>query len=411
MLTVASDFHLTDGTSGQTINQKAFEIFRQQIVNLAKARNARTFELVLLGDIFDVIRSEKWVESKIRPWHEKSPAQEEVVSKIFESIIKQNAPGLKSLRKLVETMQERCGKALLTYMMGNHDWIINRYRSTRKATREALGLPGDGPFPWMPLVRPEHRVVMRHGDRYDHINYMGDKGRDASSLGDAIVIELLDRFPWECAKALGLPRNHRTIQRLRDIDNVRPYGAIPAWVMSVTDRMDDGTAQKVREVFITLYDRFVKNPFVQEFDTWNPFDLVDKMEAASVLLRFTDHRLNLLERLGAMVPSEVGEPLKDPYVKGAIRDLSKHKDVNYVVFGHTHQYRLLPLDRRTVAGQDDSEIMYFNSGTWRKRFERAVINPHEHEFVGHHVLTHVSFYSKKDGTKRNYEVWHGALGE
>lgn len=181
--------------------------------------------------------------------------------------------------------------------------------------------------------------------------------------------------------------------------------------MSVTDRMPDGMAQKVREVFIQLYDEFVKNPFVQSFDTWSPFDLVDKMEAASVLLRFTDARLTILERLGAMVPTEVSEPLEDPFVKGAIRDLGRHRDVNYVAFGHTHRYRLLPLDRRTVSGRDNEEIIYFNTGTWRKRFERAVINPHEHEFVGHHVLTHISFYSEADGTDRNYEVWHGALGE
>ncbi|MFQ5903201.1 MAG: hypothetical protein ACE5JO_05885 [Candidatus Binatia bacterium] len=413
MLTVISDTHLTDGTSGQTINHKAFDIFRQQVAGLAEKRKASTFELVLLGDIFDLIRSEKWIATDVRPWNEKSKEQSSVVMDILTDILEQNKPALAILRGLLDDIgnQNQCRKATLTYMMGNHDWLINRYPSARQAVGQALGLTGNAPFQWMPLVRRDHRVVMRHGDRYDEYNYMEEEGRDSSSFGDAIVIELLDRFPWKCATALGLPKEHPTIQRLRDIDNVRPYGAIPAWVMSVTDRMKDGEAQKVRKAFIDLFEEFVNNKFVQRFETWNPFDIVDKMEAVLVLVRATGARLTLLQQFGAMVPTEEGEPLKDRYVKGARKDLSQNRDVNYVVFGHTHRYRLLPLNRRAVSGQDNEEIIYFNTGTWRKRFERATINPHSHEFVSHHVMTHTSFYSGADGTDRNYEVWHGGLGE
>lgn len=224
MLTIISDTHLTDGTSGQTINHKAFDIFHHQIIGLCEKRRVSTFELMLLGDIFDLIRSEKWTATDVRPWHDKSPAQEAVVTDILTNVLDKNKPALDSLRNLISDIgsQSQCQEAMLTYMMGNHDWIINRYSSARRVVREALGLSGDDPFQWTPLVRSDHRVVMRHGDRYDPINYMRDKGRDASSLGDAVVIELLNRFPWECATALDLPREDPTIQQLRDIDTSDP---------------------------------------------------------------------------------------------------------------------------------------------------------------------------------------------
>ena len=44
-------------------------------------------------------------------------------------------------------------------------------------------------------ILTEHRVWARHGDIYDSFNYQDNQGRRASSLGDAIVIELVKRFP------------------------------------------------------------------------------------------------------------------------------------------------------------------------------------------------------------------------
>ena len=193
---------------------------------------------------------------------------------------------------------------------------------------------------------------------------------------------------------------------------MRPYGAIPAWVMSVTDRMKDGDAQKVRDAFANLFSKFVKNKFVKTFDKPWRKDVVDVMEFASGFLSLTGAGLGVLEKIGGVLASEdPKDVLEDRYVQGAISDLKKHQHINYVVFGHTHRYLLQPLDRRDVGGRADEETIYFNSGTWRKRFERAVFHPDEHEFIGHHVLTHISFYGPKDKTNRNYEVWHGALGE
>jgi UDP-2,3-diacylglucosamine pyrophosphatase LpxH len=414
MLTVISDLHLTDGSSGTTINGKAFEIFANQIVGLAKQRRAKSFELVLLGDIFDLIRSEQWTKTKVRPWDKKSVKQEDITINILDGILKNNTQALNNLRGIIKKMPSNVsGSKKITYIMGNHDWLINRYPKARKMVRTTLGLSGNAPFQHDPLESKKHRCVMRHGDYFDSFNYMKKKGRDASSLGDALVIEFLGRFPLECAKKMNLPANDPFIEQLREIDNIRPYGATPVWIISLTRRMPMGTAKIIRRVFIDLYREFIKNKFVKQFNTWSPLDIYDKLRAGWLAARITGSPLKLLEKLGKKYNKVVDKqkPMKNRHVKGADKDRKKFKKINYVVYGHTHNYHVYPLDRDVVDGKPNEEVIYFNSGTWRKQFEQTLAKPSQREFVGYHVLTYISFYSLDDGTSRNYEVWDGVLGE
>jgi len=99
MLVIISDLHFTDGSSGETIGEGAFRVFRQRLRDVAydaswrlrkepqrsgKLRKTyvyepiRSFDIILLGDILDVIRSKAWGYSKraVRPWHyDDSPAR------------------------------------------------------------------------------------------------------------------------------------------------------------------------------------------------------------------------------------------------------------------------------------------------------------------------------------------------
>jgi len=77
MLVFASDIHLTDGSSGTTIDPRAFDRFCKSladIIGAPKESNIKDVEIVLLGDIFDVIRSDCWLRLEnnkpqpIRPW-------------------------------------------------------------------------------------------------------------------------------------------------------------------------------------------------------------------------------------------------------------------------------------------------------------------------------------------------------
>ena len=70
MLVFASDVHLTDGTSGTTIVPRAFDKLCRSIEDIvresAKSKESmiKKVEFVLLGDIFDVIRSSLWLRQQ-----------------------------------------------------------------------------------------------------------------------------------------------------------------------------------------------------------------------------------------------------------------------------------------------------------------------------------------------------------
>ena len=127
------------------------------------------------------------------------------------------------------------------YLVGNHDWFYhlpNRgYDLPRQAITRQLALANTTrtPFPHDPSEDSEltemlrrHRVLARHGDIYDPINFSGD--RKQSSLGDAIVIELLNRFSVQVQRQLGEELTPATVLGLRELDNVRPLLMAPVWI-------------------------------------------------------------------------------------------------------------------------------------------------------------------------------------
>lgn len=117
MLVIVSDLHLTDGTSGTTIDEGAFKIFRERLTDLAWGASTRIgkdgnedyvpideVELLLLGDILDVIRSEKWTNSgHVHPWTDRSdPNFAKKVSEITRAILANNHNALGIFRSLFE---------------------------------------------------------------------------------------------------------------------------------------------------------------------------------------------------------------------------------------------------------------------------------------------------------------------
>lgn len=96
MLVFFSDIHLTDGTSGETINAGAFDIFADQVADLARKRKAKEVRLVLLGDGLDVIRSTQWPEDPEgpRPWSEDSAAPKALTEAILQATLDANGKAL-----------------------------------------------------------------------------------------------------------------------------------------------------------------------------------------------------------------------------------------------------------------------------------------------------------------------------
>ena len=241
MLVIISDLHLTDGTSGSTISPGAFQLLGERLADLACGASQRRdgdyrpierIDLVLLGDVLDVIRSSRWLEGRVRPWDDVgSPALfDDGVGDHRRRSCVTTPRRCAEFRKLAEQgvaipAGTRDGRPAdrgvqnvpvrIHYMVGNHDWFFHLPGAELQrpaASRSPLSLDWrrtpDAPFPheaWedneLLQTMRRHKVFARHGDVYDPFNYEGD--RNASSLGDVVVIELLNRFGAQVARELG----------------------------------------------------------------------------------------------------------------------------------------------------------------------------------------------------------------
>ncbi len=460
MLVIISDLHLTDGSSGTTISQGAFEIFRRRIRDLAYRASFRqddkgrryyepleSVELLLLGDVLDLIRSQHWTNAPeaFRPWGDpKDPAVVRLVEQITQEILARNEPALRCFRDLSEvrptdsTMsislpEARQGQPRTTdyeqegdvhipvrifYMIGNHDWQYHlpgaAYDAIRQRIASAFSLAHNPklPFPHHidelePLAKVcrAHKVYPRHGDLYDPFNYDPSWGRDASSIGDAIVIELLNRFPQEVERLLGhlLPR--ALILGLREIDNVRPLLFIPIWIDGTIKRhcSDKKLQARIKGIWNDLTKAFLDLAFIREQDTLHPVDRIDMLELGLLITRKSS--FSTLSRVISWFGKK--RVLGETYYQQALKEEAYLKrEAHFIVYGHTHHQEIVPLDTDGPVNQ-----IYLNSGTWRQVYELARSNVRDYKFLGYQVMTYLIFYKDHERHGRSFEVWNGSLGE
>lgn len=459
MLLIISDLHLTDGSSGETVHQGTLRAFRDRLRSLAYAASWRSdnryrpieeLNIVLLGDILDVLRSSKWLEerrggpSRIRPWDDPRCGElPEKVRTITEGILKRNAAFFAMIKELhgttipcvpPATLEGRPLRATdgevrgcripvrvrIHYMVGNHDWFYHLpyspYVDIRRRIVETLGLENDPslPFPHDPeelaahtvrKVFDEHRLFARHGDIYDRFNFAGD--RDVASLGDAIVVDLVTSFAVEVKAQLSDSLPEECLRGLREIDNVRPLLMVPVWVGGLLRRTcpDARLRRQVQEVWGDLTSRFLHLPFVRQSLTGADREKIRwGLTISKNILNPEGSRL--MRWLGGKIGSR-----KHSYYPFALREKwFRNRRARFVVYGHTHQHELVPLDS-CFAVEGMVHQIYLNSGTWRPVHELARSNSSREVFVSFHTMTYLAFFKGDERDGRTFECWSGALAK
>jgi UDP-2,3-diacylglucosamine pyrophosphatase LpxH len=419
MLVFLSDVHLTDGSSGETIKPMAFRIFAENVRKLVESLKPSLPEelrLVLLGDIFDIIRSTKWLSNCIRPWDEASTGQGKIVNDILDNILEKNKDSLKELLSLKEWAVQKGLPFDISYVIGNHDWLINRYPSCRNSVANALGIDGKNLFS-SEFFDPSHKVFARHGDVYDDFNYMGN--RDASSIGDAIVIELLNKYPEQAANKLSRlvaagsvtqAEANLIAAQLKELDNIRPLTDAPSWVIAVANKTANRFARSIiEEAWETCVDDFFKVPFIKNQDKFLWPDLIDFLQVA---LKLSSHiSKKSLEKLIDFKERWFAEDVAGGYDRHAFAEPRvRSGEASFVLYGHTHDHLIIPMDQTPLPGGSNQDKIYFNTGTWRKTWNKVRFDPANREFLGWHVLTYVSIFKPSENGPYNFEIWNASLG-
>ena len=430
MLVFISDLHFVDGSAGEhNLSHRAFEYFFEDVETIAGKTSSeiKEIKIVLLGDIFDLLRTEGWFDypADERPWGTNEPAIEVHALTLFDAITDhpENRRSFKIIRQGVADLKGKCGldaEARLFYLPGNHDRLINRYISLRQKVCDCLGILPAWHNPANLFSRtyedPAYGVFARHGHEYDKFNYEGGTAYTEGDyqrvpIGDPITTELVARLPYALARRLGnVPDKAAIIRNFQEIENVRPLSALVQWLLYQVrqDRqLKEIIEDSVQEV-IAYFDSlaFVKN-WYKRHDKWTDWrDEADKIQAFLFLLR--NFKLNSTEWLWDLAMKAKDYFVKDDLLEAAPQEyLHLGPRVRYVVYGHTHDPLMSPV-RSFPAVPAPLEQVYLNTGTWRGRYYKAT---QDDSFIPWKNMTYVIFYQEgeRDASFPVFETWTGAL--
>jgi len=469
MLVIVSDLHFVDETAGKhNLPSDAFtSVLLEDLASFVKDsdKNIQEIKLLLLGDIFDIIRSQQWLDEGFpledRPWGSNglkdvpNPRSGSITEQMCLRILGQLADGSKSstgqvnilhknwealalFRNFGSRIREASNKTdlkvELDYLPGNHDRIVNLYPSLRAEVRQILGLEGgDRPFSHC-FECNSYGVFAMHGHERDKQNFGGldlkEEDYLAVPIGEVLTTEFAAKIPWKLATKLKEKRFAKIdqqdkdglIARLKDIDNIRPMNMVLEYVNHrskgvSSEPLAAAIHESVREVLQDLSEMDfsqignlglkvkIAKDLLSWCARWSPYFLARWLNEiiADLLL---NQRL-----LPAWLACESKNlnPTSDALAQGAIKETHlENPHIYSVVYGHTHIPVEVPL-----APREGREVFYINTGSWRPYMVQTIPHRHNSAFVEVKNLTYAIFYNeaedscKKRKQTKSFELWTG----
>jgi hypothetical protein len=456
MLIIISDIHLMDGTCGKSISASAFRLFSDRLQGMALNaswredglyRPIQEIDILMLGDILDPLHSSLWLDTQtgqpgyVRPWTDSSaPEYAACLHAITRNILQKNAEGVGILKGLAGVGGVSLPRATssgkpdmgaearepvrvrLHYMVGNHDWYYHlpgaAFETIRQEIVEAFGLSNPpGLFPHvlsesteLQTLLGDYGVYAQHGDLYDAFNYSKERGRNASTLGDAFAVEILNRFPLEVEHRFKANLPAGSLNNLHDLVNVRPVLATPLWIGSQLRQSALGQMeqQKLKDLWNEICNEFLALPFVQENHKRHRWDAVDDLEVA---IRITDRfSFKTIDEI-VLWARKLFDTDEMTFASHALKEPAfLDQSARFIVYGHTHHHEIVPLDSIPTMPRPTNQ-MYFNSGTWHTYLDLAINKPEEQKFIPCQVLTYVAFYKNDEYLGRCFETWSGSFSD
>jgi len=394
LLVFVSDLHLTESLKGPRVSK--LQTLQRFWSRIDAARGDQPAEIVFVGDLFDIVRSARWLTSDARPYLEPNAASIEIIDQIVEATLKRESDFFDMLRGLVTSEALR-----VSYLLGNHDRLLSYAPKARRAIWKAMtGRDELVDFP-RERVFADHGVLAHHGHTGDFICY-GREG--AAPIGDAIGLELIVRFPILLKERLDIEEP----DELEDIDDVRPIYAVPAWVRQLGQQRR-GLIRPLQASWSQLVEEFLSTPFVDDwmkaqkrvlsFDPGRKLRMLLELSTGRIMGKTQDKRMTQLFKLfqhsfDGRFAGRAADRLTDPRYKG----------LRYVVNGHSHFPSMTPLGN--IGGQASC---YFNTGTWRTVHQIGTHASGRPNFLAYDAMTYLVFFPDGDELARDYEWWTGAM--
>ncbi|MHC4915089.1 MAG: hypothetical protein ACYTGB_06320 [Planctomycetota bacterium] len=418
MLVLLSDIHFTDASlsAGDNIPARAFAYLAEDIKGIIENEDVeghrrldvKDVEIVLLGDVFDVIRSTRW-DALLLPWSTPGDKLEDRTDKILKGVLETNAGALEEIRNLRTSLGV---PARITYVAGNHDRLVNMFERTRGRVADKLGLSAEECDPARPFPTEyrsaDYAVVARHGQQFDSLNWGG--GFDRPSLGEAVVVKLINAFPRNLKEKLGENPGEaaeHVLERIAELDHVRPLWAVPRWVRSVIkETSDPGLGEAIGDAWKEAVTGFLADGLVRRHTGgFHPFKLTWWLPTLLKMPWGLAERVFEWKWVRNLLGSNDRKFVKKAAADPALSE-TRSAPADLVVYGHTHNALQEPLDVR-----GERRLVYFNSGTWRKTVRPAEHGKGGRDFIPWEVMSYLILYKESENRGYRYEMWEGMRGK
>jgi len=455
MLVVVSDTHMSDGSTANNVHGSAFDLLGREIVSAAapEAKAATEVHLLLLGDIFDLVRTDWWHRNTMpaeRPWgglldartgmNQNSAAIQKQFEQIFAGILAHecSAAMLKVLNELPAATNL---PVKVTYVLGNHDRVLANFPSLQKMLRDKL--PKIDQMEFAPSFRStRYGVSARHGHQWDDDCYalqfynkvLRSKGQPeccrfdpaidrVMAIGEVVTAELMSGLVFHTGESNAQPNQKFKdfMTEFRDVNNLRPMLDVFLWVEWFARDQLPTYKKALHSALKQALGGLLESSVAQRWDALKKDmivsgDLTDRLSLVHKHLgRDFDHFRKRVE--GAR---EVGNVLnflnrfvsheRDHYleaVKGEEDWQSKiPSGIQYIMYGHTHRPRNVVVS----ADHDGGVKLYVNTGTMLPLIERT---EDRKAFASMTQMTMAFVYGADEDTKARrgdgptIDVWNG----
>jgi len=442
MLALVSDLHFSDGSTAHNVDPGAFDLLGADIEGALKHKKPNDVQIVLLGDIIDLVRTDYWERNEIapgeRPWgggldpgtaiNINAAAVEKQFGDILNAILA--GASFQGLATMLKGLGEKVGKPVrVTYVIGNHDRMLHNFPVLKNKIATALNpvsvtfetrLPSTSVTDW------PYGVLARHGHEFDEachgwefyrrvLNPGSPVGRfnpavyRVQALGEVITAELMSGFIARLGKVV----SPAVLDEYKDVNNLRPMTAVFSWIAWLLRQPSSTAAPSVVIAALrTSLGAVLGCSLAKRWDDLKPDlivsgDLTDYLSKLHYLLTKRGG-IDLLERVLPIV-DELQAKLNisldstdSTLFKAAEREATEGEaapaDIQFILYGHSHDARY-----DCFRGRVDGRVkMYVNTGTFLSFIDRTLDG---RGFFTSHRLSYVLVYAPEEDPDQRRDHW------
>jgi UDP-2,3-diacylglucosamine pyrophosphatase LpxH len=419
MLIVFSDLHLTDESTAGNVHASAFERLSEEIQDAAEQKAARELHVLLLGDIFDLVRTAWWhqqedagkLNTADRPWNgtlDPATGMNADLGKVepqFRQVLKGilQTESSQALLALLNGLPRPGGqRPAVTYVIGNHDRVLHNFPSLQDQLRSRLPKVD---LTFARSYRSEaYATLARHGHEWDadchgweflrkvlargtNVGRFDEPAYRVMAIGEVITAELMSGLIHRVQRKLdrSSPEDREFVASLQEVNNLRPFTAVFEWIAWLVRDQRDRYAKYLELLRLALRDSLAATLESSLARRWDKLkadwvlsgDVTDHLSRAYLIVKQRSG-LRLLEGLrpvlglyqSAAKRLLPGDDL-DPLAEGARQEFASidpdSGGLQYVLYGHTHEAR-----QDCFRGFPDGRAqLYVNTGTFLPFIDRA----------------------------------------